>query len=372
MAALTAVDGSNISFRPPTERQKKYRCEMSSSRRERSRNRSIALGQPHSPGRTGRAPGHAFGTRVEVERRAVVEERTPLRVERNQIELVGQIAAGLGEDSLEHRRHQEDRRPHVEPVAFDLEHGRLAAQPSFFSNSTTSYTRCGQRASGGQAAETPADHADPASTAFFHRVPVISLTDRCSSAFESLASLDPESSDQSHLDQVGRQDARFDGWNCGSESRRRSRTSPSTGTAIPRSSPISLRRDPGRFEDHGQPAAGMRPAADQIDRLQILKSIPGTEVEHLRQAVGQIEGRAQVDLVIASQSAGVTIRSNRMPRGRRRPSRSSPVVAMPARETAGLSRPVDVGMLVGDRDQDVERATPSGSQAGSVTQAFWT
>ena len=43
---------------------------------------------------------HRADVGVEVERRAVVEERAPLRIERDQVELVVELAARLGEDSL--------------------------------------------------------------------------------------------------------------------------------------------------------------------------------------------------------------------------------------------------------------------------------
>ena len=62
------------------------------------------------------ACGHPAGVGVQVERRAVGEERPPLRIERDQVELVLQVAAGLGEDPPQDRRHQQDGRPHVEAV----------------------------------------------------------------------------------------------------------------------------------------------------------------------------------------------------------------------------------------------------------------
>ena len=57
-------------------------------------------------------------------------------------------------------------------------------------------------------------------------------------------------------------------------------------------------RDPRRFEDHRQPAAGVRPAADQVNRFEVFESILRPQMQHLREGMGQIEGRAQMDLVI--------------------------------------------------------------------------
>ena len=52
----------------------------------------------------------------------------------------------------------------------------------------------------------------------------------------------------------------------------------------------------------------MRAAADEVDRLEVLEAVAGPQVEHLGQVVGQVEGRAQVDLVTPGPSRpGVTI-----------------------------------------------------------------
>ena len=59
-----------------------------------------------------------------------------------------------------------------------------------------------------------------------------------------------------------------------------------------------LRRDSRRAVDDGQTAAGMRAAADKVNVLEIFKAIVGTEVEHLPEIVGQIEGRSVVDVVV--------------------------------------------------------------------------
>jgi hypothetical protein len=65
----------------------------------------------------------------EVERRAVIEERAPLRIERHEIERFVHVASGFSEDARQDRRKRQDRRAHVEPETILLEHGGLASQP---------------------------------------------------------------------------------------------------------------------------------------------------------------------------------------------------------------------------------------------------
>ena len=61
--------------------------------------------------------------------RAVVEEAAPLRIEPHEIEIIGEVASGLGEDAFQHPRHGQDRRAHVEAEARFVENRRLAAEP---------------------------------------------------------------------------------------------------------------------------------------------------------------------------------------------------------------------------------------------------
>ena len=138
--------------RPTARRNSDARCRRA-ARRDRGSDRIRA--PEHRPARTTRAPRPSGAIGVQVERRAVVEERPPLRVERDQIQLVGQLAAGLGEDPLQHRRHQQDRRPHVEAVAVDLEHRGLAAEPVVLLEDDDLVAPRGQRAGRRQAASPP-------------------------------------------------------------------------------------------------------------------------------------------------------------------------------------------------------------------------
>ena len=70
----------------------------------------------------------------------------------------------------------------------------------------------------------------------------------------------------------------------------------------PWSPPHQPRGDPRRLEDHRQTAAGVRAAADQVDALQVLEPIARPQVQHLAQRMGQVEGRAAVDVHARSPS----------------------------------------------------------------------
>ena len=51
------------------------------------------------------------------------------------------------------------------------------------------------------------------------------------------------------------------------------------------------------FKDHRQTAAGMRAAADEVNAIDILEAVVRPEVQHLVEAVREIEGRALMDLI---------------------------------------------------------------------------
>src|SRR5688572_23847781 len=59
-----------------------------------------------------------------------------------------------------------------------------------------------------------------------------------------------------------------------------------------------LRRDTRRFENYRQSAAGMSSPAGQVNAFQILEPVMWTEVQHLVEAVRQVECRAEVDVVV--------------------------------------------------------------------------
>ena len=66
---------------------------------------------------------------MQVEDRPVCEEATPLGIESNQIQVLFDLLACLGEDATEHGGHGEDGRPLVEAKALFFQAGGLAAQP---------------------------------------------------------------------------------------------------------------------------------------------------------------------------------------------------------------------------------------------------
>ena len=61
---------------------------------------------------------------------------------------------------------------------------------------------------------------------------------------------------------------------------------PSGQRRTPRSSSSSRDGDPGRLEDHRQPAAGVGAAADEVDAVEVLEAVARPQVEHLAEAVG--------------------------------------------------------------------------------------
>ncbi len=112
-------------------------------------------------GKAGEGTGHGVDVLGEVEHRAVVEERAPLRVEPHQVELLVELAAGLAENAPQHPRHGEDGGPHVEAEARLLEHRGLAAEPRVLLEEHHGVAARRQRAGRRQAAEAAADHAYP-------------------------------------------------------------------------------------------------------------------------------------------------------------------------------------------------------------------
>ena len=105
-------------------------------------------------------PLHGSDVFPQVERRAVLEEAAPLRIEADQIELVLEPPAGFAEDARENARHGQDRRPHVEPKSCLLEHRRFAAQPVVLLEQDDLVAARGEGAGGGEPPETAADDAD--------------------------------------------------------------------------------------------------------------------------------------------------------------------------------------------------------------------
>ena len=102
--------------------------------------------------------GHGFDVLAEVDPRAVVEEAAPLRIEPPQVQVVGQLPPGLGEDALEHARNREDGRPHVEAEALLVQQGGFSADPAVLVEQRGLVAAGGKHAGGGEAAEPAADN----------------------------------------------------------------------------------------------------------------------------------------------------------------------------------------------------------------------
>ena len=100
--------------------------------------------------------------------------------------------------------------------------------------------------------------------------------------------------------------SRFMGANCGA--------GVGSGEAEPEISEEQARADARGFENHRQAAARMRAAADEINAIDVLEAVVRAEMQHLVEAVREIERRAVMNLVLLSQSAGVIMRSKRMRR----------------------------------------------------------
>jgi len=105
--------------------------------------------------------GHSLRVCVQVKNRAVHEEGSPLRVERNQVELILQVAPRRGEDSLQNRRHEQDGWPHVEAEPALRENGCFPTEPRVLLEEDNVIASGRQRARRGQTTETAADHTDP-------------------------------------------------------------------------------------------------------------------------------------------------------------------------------------------------------------------
>lgn len=104
----------------------------------------------------------------QVEGRAILEEAPPLRVEAPEIEVVIEIAVGLGKDATQDRGKGEDRRSHVEPVAVLFEHGGFAAIPGVGFEQNDAVAPGAQGAGGRQSGEPAANDANGFGGRIFH------------------------------------------------------------------------------------------------------------------------------------------------------------------------------------------------------------
>ena len=122
----------------------------------------------------------AVGILREVERRAVVEEAAPLRIEPHEVEVILHARAGLGEDAAQHGRDGDDGRPHVEAEAVAGELRGLAAEPFVALEEDDLAPARGEHAGCGEAGESAADDADGFHGCVFL---LLALCDECAEKF---------------------------------------------------------------------------------------------------------------------------------------------------------------------------------------------
>ena len=93
------------------------------------------------------AGGHRRLIIQQINRRAIVEEAAPLRVQPHHVDVVVQVLACLRKDLAQHRRLNQDRRPHIEPEALFAQLRCLTAQPGVLLKDLHLMPACRQRTS---------------------------------------------------------------------------------------------------------------------------------------------------------------------------------------------------------------------------------
>ena len=117
------------------------------------------------------------------------------------------------------------------------------------------------------------------------------------------------------------------------------------------------------FENHRQTAARMRAAADEIHAVHILEAVVRPQVQHLVEAVREIEGRALVDLVFR---VPIVRRDDALEADAALDIGEAGLLDLPQHlgaEALPLARPIDVRMLMRDRRENVERAAARAARA---------
>ena len=254
---------------------------MSCSRSDKAEELAVALGRPGAGGERVERRGHRARRRRRG--RASLPSAKKHRhcgSSADEVEVVVEVAAGLGEDAAQHRRAwsgwsapcRSGSRPRSSTAA-------LPPSQAFFSKSDDLVAARRQRAGRRQAAEPAADHADAIRFAARGLIAASHTEElrRC-------RAITVASSSRS----------------CGAPPRGHALAacagSPSQSVVgRPRSCSSSRRRDPGRLVDHRQAAAGVRAAADEVDAVQVLEAVARPQVEHLPEVVGQVERRPPVD-----------------------------------------------------------------------------
>jgi hypothetical protein len=104
--------------------------------------------------------GHLVDVLPQVDHGAVVVEASPLRVEVDQVAVVGGVSAGPPDDAAEDLGHRDDGGPHVEAVALILDQVHLAAEVAVGLDERDLETLAGELDRGRQARETAADDSN--------------------------------------------------------------------------------------------------------------------------------------------------------------------------------------------------------------------
>ena len=308
--ASCCCGGRSCRAMPSTIFQKKNRSEMP-CRRSRKADEVVVAGAAaaawSADRRCGAAMASTSSTRSSTEPSS--KKHRHCGSSRTQVEVLVQVAAGLGEDALEHPRHGQDRRPHVEAEPVLLQHRRLAAEPGVLLEQRRPVAAAGQGAGRRQAAEAAADDRRPAGPRAAHgsgRVTAVSAASRGAMPAKPSADL-------------------------------------LSAGCRPRSSADQPRGDAGAFEDHRQAAAGVRAAADEVDAVQVLEPVPRPQVQHLPEVVGEVERGAAEDRVVASPSRAASrlSRSGCASRDSSMPSRLQPLAAPAPGNARRFACPVD-------------------------------
>ena len=113
---------------------------------------------------------HLFRLLLQVQHRAILKEAAPLRVEPDHVEVILHATTGLGEDAAQHRRNRHNGRAHVEAEAVALELRSLATEPFVSFEEDDLVAASGERAGGGESAESATDDADAMLRRSFHGV----------------------------------------------------------------------------------------------------------------------------------------------------------------------------------------------------------
>ena len=159
--AGTPSSRSNMSRSEPIDRQKKKRSEMSLERLGEVEEPAVARRRPPAGANASSAAAIASASawRSRVEPSSKNDRHCGSSGTRSSSSSRSRPASAKIRG--EHRRHQQDGRPHVEPEALRLEHGGLAAEPVVLLEQDDLVAPRRQRAGRRQAAQPAADHADP-------------------------------------------------------------------------------------------------------------------------------------------------------------------------------------------------------------------